>query len=775
MGALPTRSQVYSNDPKTTIETCRQHMLAAEQLQLDGQEYAQAVKSPDGTDWRGDTAVAAQGRAGTDEKAIYKTAQVIIDKSKAAIDILADEATPAHSATKNLIEEAQGKGFTVTDALTVSYHAPDGASDATVKQGKAAAKDYEQQIQRAAAAWWAAEARAAAQMAAMSGETAKQFDPVGALTAGEGHYDGAYLQGGAIREPDVLARLNAASTLPASDLAALADGKSITIPANKMQYLYQFAHAFDGKSPEQIAALKASLTPEAQAAMSRAFAIASNDQVKTGVPNTKGATDTTKASFIPAAGSLSNLPDGIAAELTRMDRVGTGPLINAPGAMQPPTTNLKGVGAMQDIAKIFDGSGPYLNGSEAGRSMWDAGIAYANADIDHRAHMGPIGGDVLNSDHHGYNGTATGETGVNNAVADIFAVAGQDRTDMHDILTDNPTDSERFLRAVTQEPYGDKSAQVGDQFRWIDDDPSNKINGESANAIAHYSAEHGNELKALPGMGDQNFGQANPGVAQGMAEGISPYEGQLAGAHGPDNGIRAFDNSGKGTAEGMSDMFSTFDQNHDSAATLNAAGREQYGDLLSDSAAGGQHGPNDFEAAGRLANSMSLGAQDSDLFSRETAQWQEAVHDKHADQVIDNWKTLLGALPGADKPLSVAELINGLADQPGQNPAQIQGDQIMKALIGDGNAASSRDYYAGILDGLIQANPGVAADPTLAKYLTGGQVDLGKIADPRIDAGQVETDLRLWFTYSARTMGFDLDVLNAWHGQEQDGRTRDAW
>lgn len=771
MGALPTRSQVYSNDPKTTIETCRQHMLAAEQLQLDGQEYARAVKSPDGTDWRGETAVAAQARAGIDEKAMYQTAQVIIDKSKTAIDILADEATPAHSATKNLIEEAQGKGFTVTDALTVTYHAPDGASDSTVAKGKVAAKDYERQIQQAAAAWWAAETRAAAQMAAMSGQTAKQFDPVGALTAGEGHYDGAYLQGGAIREPDVLARLNAASTLPASDLAALADGKSITIPPNKMQYLYQFAHAFDGKSPEQIAALKATLSPETQAAMSRAFAIASNGQVKSGVPNTKGATEATKANFIPAAGSVSNLPDGIAAELTRMDRVGTGPLINAPGAMQPPTTNLKGVGAMQDIAKIFDGAGPYLNGSEAGRSMWDAGIAYANADIDHRAHMGPLGGDVLNSDHHGYNGTATAEIGVNNAVADIFAVAGQDRTDMHDILTDNPTDSERFLRAVTQEPYGDKSGQVGDQFRWIDDDPNSRINGESANAIAHYSATH-DELKALPGMGDQNFGQANPGVAQGMAEAISPYEGQLAGAHGPDNGIQAFDNSGKGTAEGMSDMYATFDQNHDSAATLNAAGREQYGDLLSDSAQGGQRGHNDFEAAGRLANSMSLGAQDSDLFSRETAQWQEAVHDKHADQVLDNWKKLIGFIPGADKPLSVAELINGIADQPGQNPAQIQGDQIMKALIGDGNAASSRDYNAAILNGLIQANPGIAHDPALTKYLTDGHVDLGKIAQY---GDKADTDLRLWFTYSAKNMGFDLDVLNAWHGQEQDGRTRDAW
>ncbi|MGL5445580.1 MAG: hypothetical protein ACRDDJ_24380, partial [[Mycobacterium] stephanolepidis] len=187
------------------------------------------------------------------------------------------------------------------------------------------------------------------------------------MSASAGHLDGAYLQGGTQWDKDVLGRVQAASTLDDQQLKDLAGGKKVDIGSNRMQYLYQFAHSFDGKSPAEIAAIKDGLPPAQRDAMTRALAIVANDQVRSGVENASGVTEATKKNFIPGAGSLANLSDRMVAEMTRGDRTD----VTEGRVSGTPYTEMHGVGAMQDIAKIFDGAGPYLNGSEAGRAMLD--------------------------------------------------------------------------------------------------------------------------------------------------------------------------------------------------------------------------------------------------------------------------------------------------------------------------------------------------------------------------------------------------------------------
>ncbi|WP_458861068.1 TPR repeat region-containing protein, partial [Mycobacteroides abscessus] len=136
------------------------------------------------------------------------------------------------------------------------------------------------------------------------------FNPFCGLTSAQGNRDGAHFQGTSAQDQAVLNRVHAASLLNDQQLKDLAAGKSVTIPSNQLQYLYEFAQSFDGKSPTEIAAIKAGLPEESQDAMTRAFDLVSNNQVKSGVPFTDGALK----NFIPDLGSEPRLPHGIVSE-----------------------------------------------------------------------------------------------------------------------------------------------------------------------------------------------------------------------------------------------------------------------------------------------------------------------------------------------------------------------------------------------------------------------------------------------------------------------------
>jgi hypothetical protein len=566
-------------------------------------------------------------------------------------------------------------------------------------------------------------------------------------------------------DPAALAKLVAAGTLSQADLDKLARGEKVDIPAGQMAYLYQMSQSLNGMSPEQIKELQRTLPADAQAALAQGLKIVSDpnvqvqgaDQIK---PYAQGATDATRGTFVPVTGSKVNLPSEIAKELSRTDRVTTQVTpsrdIGKETLPSESHTKLNGVGAMQDIADILR-PGAAISGSEATKSMLEAATQYANADIKH-PDTGAYVQQFDGGDQHGGS--------LQHALADVVQVGGSDHLSVHDLAT-NPSTSDGFLHAMTQERWGDDSGKIGDAFRWTHDDTGNPISGETANAVGHYVADHADTFKNMPGGG--TFGEVNGGLAKAMADGVNPYLAQFAGAHpssGFDSpGIQHFD-----SADQMKNLFSVFDQNHDSALSINGAAKTEYERLLTDVGAHGMQG-NELEVAGRLSHSMTDGANDAHLFDQEKARWEAAEKADGQKNMVENSLKALGMIPGFGESVSAIELAAKLTQPPGPNPLLINGDEFAHNLVDQGGAsANPTDYRATILQGLVTRDPSIAADPALAALMTGDRVDMNKVV--HADAGAQDALFR-WFETTGKDQ-YGVDIGH-WQGLERLGAEKPDW
>lgn len=729
---------LLGHDPENSIEGMRQAILAATELQIEATSYKHAIERPGGQEWEGKAATAAQDTAAADEKVVYGASEHVREEGNDTLNLLSFKVKENHSKTVGIYNDMTSHGYTVAEDLKVDWIVPARSTPELIAQGKKVAERVTQEIRAAYDKWWAAEEEAQAEVRAIIGELNTSYNPIGGLTANQGHYDGAYMQGGTQWEPDVLGRVQAAATLDAQQLNDLAAGKKVDIGSNRMQYLYQFVHSFDGKSPAELNAIKDSLPPAQREAMTRAFSLVASDQVKSGVDNASGVTDATKKNFIPAAGSLSNLNDGMVSEMTRDDRTG----VWAGDRSGTPVTQMRGVGAMQDIAKFFDGAGPYLNGSEAGRAMLDAATEYSNAEIDHRAN--PSG---LQTDAHGAPGGVLGdqETPLRNALADIYQSAGQDHVGVHEAVTGEPTEGEKFLRGILAGDWQDQSGKVDDTIEWAGD--HSQMGAEVANAQGHYMAEHKAELQDMAGGG--NFAQNNPEMAGTSAQVQGEYLSQYADldpTHGQDPGIKPFE-----SADQFRDMVSTFDQGRNSGEIINEAGRQQYEQLLGDAARTGSD--MDLNAAGRLSQGMLDGAIDS-----------AAEHPDPAS--LKAVKDVAGWIPQVDKAFTVADIVEQLQQQGAKLP-----DGFAQNLAQVGSMGNLAAYQGSVLEALAQAHPGIANDPLVGKYIPNGHFDLSAV-EPR-DLPRVESDLSKWFQHTApRDYNFNMEH---WNDQQDMGRRYRDW
>lgn len=699
---------LLSSDPEHSMAGLRLAMSALTELQQDGQHYKRAIDRPGGQDWQGKAAGAAQDTAAADEKMLYAVSQHGRDAGAEALNTLAFKVKESHSDAVRIHDEMTSHGYAVAEDLTVSWIVPSWARPQDIDKAKAIAARVTKELQAAYDKWWAVEEESQTEIRAIATELNTSYNPIGGLTANDGHYDGAYLQGGTQWEPDVLARVQAASTLDDGQLKTLATGGKIDIGANRMQYLYQLAHSFDGKSEAEIAAIKSSLPPAQQTALTRALALAANDQVKSGVDNASGVTDATKKNFIPAAGSLANLPDSVRETLTRSDRVGSGPLGVGVAADKAGAANieLRGVGQMQDVAKIFEGAGDYLNGSEAGRSMLDAATAYSNAEID--SHTGnPV---HLASDAHG---------SLRDAMADVYHSGAQDHVDVHDLVTAEPSTTDKFLRGVLEGNWGDQSGKVDDVIQWAGD--HSQLGAETANAQGHWMAEHKPELQDMPGGG--NFAQNNPEMAGTSAHVQGEYLSQYADpdpTHRHDPGIQPFAKESE-----FRDMISTFDQGQYAGDIINEQAQAQHQQLLNDAARTGSD--LDLNAAGRLSQGMLDGAADS-----------VAQHPDPAS--LKAIKDVVGWVPNVDKIFTVNDIVQQLQQQGAQLPDGFAQDLAQARSVGD-----VMSYHTSVLDAMLQAHPEIAHDPTIGRFIHDGHFNSEQIsADSKLKA-DAQVKLSNWF------------------------------
>ncbi|WP_234708099.1 TPR repeat region-containing protein [Mycobacteroides immunogenum] len=703
---------------------------ALTEIQQDGQHYKRAIDRPGGSDWQGKAAGAAQDTAAADEKMLYGVTQHGRDAGSEALNTLSFKVKEAHSAAVQIHDDMTSHGYAVAEDCTVTWITPPRARPQDIAKAQDVAARVTKELQAAYDKWWAAEREAQTEIRAIATELNTSYNPIGGLTAADGHYDGAYLQGGTQWEQDVLARVQAASTLSDADLKTLAAGGKIDIGSNRMQYLYQLAHSFDGKTPAEIAAIKASLPPEQRDAMTRAFALVSNDQVRSGVTNASGVTEDTKKNFIPTNGSRVNLPDSIARELGRTDRIGSGPLGVGVAADKAGAANIElhGVGQMQDVAKIFEGAGGYLNGSEAGRSMLDAATAYSDAEID--SHTGnPV---HLTSDAHG---------SLRDAMADVYHSAAQDHVDVHEIVTGEPTEGEKFIRGVMEGNWGDQSGKVDDVVQWTGD--HSQMGAETANAQGHWMAEHKPELQSMPGGG--NFAQNNPEMAGTSAHVQGEYLSQYADpdpTHRHDPGIQPFEKASQ-----FRDMVSTFDQGQYAGDIINEQAQAQHQQLLNDAARTGSD--LDLNAAGRLSQGMLDGAADS-----------VAQHPDPAS--LKAIKDVVGWVPNVDKVFTVGDIVQQLQQQGAQLPDGFAQDLAQARSVGD-----VMSYHTSVLDAMLQAHPEIAHDPSIGRFIQDGHFNSAATdANPGLKA-DAQVKLSNWFKDIA-PRDYNLSI-DHWLAQEGMG------
>ncbi|CPW74994.1 TPR repeat region-containing protein [Mycobacteroides abscessus] len=302
--------RLLTNHPEQSIVPLRQAMLAAAELQHRAQDYKNSIDRPGGLPWDGVTARAIQDTAASDEKTIYLATQMLLDDAPKALVTLEFQSIEYRREAVDLYNEAVDHGYTVAEDLTATWIMQPHASAETIEKGNRYAAKFTRMMRRAYDKWWAAELEAQQQIEDICDALAASFNPFCGLTSAQGNRDGAHFQGTSAQDQAVLNRVHAASLLNDQQLKDLAAGKSVTIPSNQLQYLYEFAQSFDGKSPTEIAAIKAGLPEESQAAMTRAFDLVSNNQVKSGVPFTDGALK----NFIPDLGSEPRLPHGIVSE-----------------------------------------------------------------------------------------------------------------------------------------------------------------------------------------------------------------------------------------------------------------------------------------------------------------------------------------------------------------------------------------------------------------------------------------------------------------------------
>lgn len=409
-------TRLLGASPGDAVGPLHQVAAAAAEMQQIGRDYKHAVDVPGGHVWEGRTARLAQETAGADEKAVYRAAQVVLDKVPEALDVLMFRVIEHHGRATGLYNEAVDHGYAVTDDLTVSWIVQPRSTPEIIEQGRLAAAKFERMIRAEYDKWWAAELDVQRTIEAICDELDGAVNPIAGLTAANGRDDGAYLCSGRSLDRDVLGRVQAASALDDQQLKDLAAGKPVTISSNRMQYLYQFAQAFDGKTPAEIEEIKAGLPKETRAAISagllprsvgedaqtslaRALSMVSDDQINSGVTNPAAVSDSTRGNFLPATGNAAHLPESIRDSVTRFH--GT------------PSTSPRDVADLEEFSKIVGGMDAHFSPPEA----------------------------------HEPN-------------AETSAL---------------PTDADSFLRAVNLEQGGNKLARLADVFNWPTVDPEDPV------------------------------------------------------------------------------------------------------------------------------------------------------------------------------------------------------------------------------------------------------------------------------------------------------------
>jgi len=302
----------------------------------------------------------------------------------------------------------------------------------------------------------------------------------------------------------------------------------------------------------------------------------------------------------------------------------------------------------------------------------------------------------------------------------------------------------------------------------MDDDPHNPINSETASATAHYLSDNEQKhLQHMPGTNGQTFGTVNPELLRAMAEGVTPYLPQLAGADG-EGGFNASGVESFKSQDQMASMFSVFDQDHKSGIMITNAAFDQQHHLQVNAAETGNYRGEMF--AERLHSAVVAGAERAETYDREHKQFVDSERYNNAGanwDKVSSATSALGAIPPLAAPAAVASVLSPIFKDAMINPndpSAIQGDDYLTRHFEAAHNNTVNSDNAAILRGLMNANPAMATDPAVERYLTNGQLDPAKFRGD----GTPGSGLDFNFDALAERWGFKAGIWSARENKGED-------
>jgi hypothetical protein len=481
-----------------------------------------------------------------------------------------------------------------------------------------------------------------------------------------GKEDSEALQKGPLT-PEQHERLVKNTTLTADQQAAL-NNKTLQLPPDQMSYLQGFSRAFGDKTPAEIKAVMDKAGPDG-GRVADVFQLASNPNIKTGLPGAEPPSTTN-----PASGGKYALPDGI-------QKVLDGPVLTPLGYGEP-THNPDGsiglpelktasmpVAGLNDLADVMQRGNHDL---QVGSAL-DSGMFEKSRELLEESNGWAVpGNDLMNDRPRWYHQM------VDPTLQNMLNSVNSDDLVIHDAVTGSG--GEKFLNNLTQHQWQDDGLAAGGLFDWVGEAANHDSTGrvaETAHALAEYTSNHSNQLLNLPDAQGQSLGQVNPELTRDWARAFDPYMDNMVGMDaGDSNGKFAPLDPDGGNLEPVNTrhLMSVLASDHPAlnqpidphapktASQIAMESSQTHMNKMFDMAA---HSVTDrtpgednyaMKAAGKLQAAMDLGSYDERFDATHDA--TTAAHESYElrSKLWDLSKDMLGELPGGSAAGGMANL-----------------------------------------------------------------------------------------------------------------------
>lgn len=737
----PSRDQVLAWDYAGLEQAATELTSAADRLHEWIGTIDSAIRRPADTGgWTGDGQRAAEERVDRDRRSFRRVADRLDDLAKAFAD--------AHRALAYPIDELRRHvamppaGVTIGPDWSVTVHDP---ADETARND---AENLRVIIASHLDVLNGEDSALAATVTTVCDDLRLSVPTDLAVGGSSGAADASEIASGR-GNPEMYARLEAATTLTPEQYAALAAGQPVDIPQGQFDYLRSFLGALDGASIEDLTTIGAGHPDPAaiRQAVADSLQIASNP----GIGTTQNIDTAGEAS---ARGGLHALPSSVRSLLEEVPVESTSglPPMLPVGVREPAVDGYAGL-----VDVLAQGDPALREGTDVDRAL----IARA-ADI---VGVTDTGG-VLNTEHAQVDDRATA------VASSMLEFAATDRTatadaiiGLPDTMPDDAYNRDSAMNALLTHSWGEQDAGARAMFDWIGADAvagpdasAQQISaavraGDTAESLAHYLSDNHHALLTSAGADNQMVGQLNPGVVQSMAGAMTPYLGTFVGAPDEWTGVR--DVSMYTREDGLGEVFGVLNSDPDAARIINTGAAEMTDRFAYEFGADpdSRFATAWGERTGLLQGAMLEGALLHQELSRANEFGEKIDIYEIKSLSIDGSAGALSAVPGAGTLFAAGAPVAEYLNNPTPNPLETKGDPGAVDLYQE--MTSEQRRLERMLVGLYQSHPEIANDPELGPLLTNPEgLERSRYQDFR-------SGIKDWMSeHNIPYAGFDLSLIN---------------